>query len=135
MSDIKHIDWNAIAKKAGPFSPMVFEFIRDGLEHTIRMVHGGADVAAAGAIEPEDESRHVSGAELCLGFRDLAIQRYGALARTVLDHWGVHSTEDFGRLVFALIDAGVLRDSPDDRYDDFVGVYDFDVAFAEAELI
>ncbi|MEM8756651.1 MAG: Minf_1886 family protein [Planctomycetota bacterium] len=127
MSEIQHIDWNRIAKNAGGFSPLVFEFIRDGLEHTIRTVHGPGDVG--------DETRHVSGAQLCLGFRDLAVRRYGALARTVLKHWGVQATEDFGRLVFALIEAGVLRESQDDRYDDFVGVYDFDEAFAEAELI
>ncbi|MGP1272361.1 MAG: Minf_1886 family protein [Phycisphaerales bacterium] len=128
MSDTPLINWKQLAADAGGFSPQVFEFIRDGLEHTVSMVHGAGGV-------PDDETRHVSGAELCLGLRDLAVERYGAMARTVLEHWNVRCTEDFGRLVFALIEAGILRESDDDRYEDFVGVYDFDEAFAEAELI
>ncbi len=131
MSEIPSINWQQLATEAGGFSPQVFEFIREGLEHTSRMIHGPG---AAGA-DPDDESRHVSGADLCLGLKDLAIERYGPLARTVLEHWNVHSTEDFGRLVFALIDAGILRKTDEDSYEDFVGVYEFDEAFSDAELI
>ncbi|MEL6311789.1 MAG: Minf_1886 family protein [Pseudomonadota bacterium] len=130
MSEIPTITRHALASHAGGFSPQVFEFIREGLEHTSRTIHGPGATGDA-----EDESRHVSGVDLCLGLKDLAIERYGPLARTVLEHWNVHTTEDFGRLVFALIDAGILRKTDDDRYDDFVGVYDFEEAFGDVELI
>ncbi|MEM1071538.1 MAG: Minf_1886 family protein [Planctomycetota bacterium] len=131
MADLNSIDWHRIARDAGGFRPAVFDFIREGLEHTARMIHG----PGASAESHADETRHVTGAQLCLGLRDLAVQRYGAMARTVLEHWNVRATEDFGRIVFALIEAGVLRDSPEDSYADFVGVYEFDEAFAEAEAI
>lgn len=131
MSEIPTINWQQLASEAGGFSPQVFEFIREGLEHTVRMIHG----PGATTGDPDDESRHVSGADLCLGLKDLAIERYGPLARTVLEHWNVYATEDFGRLVFALIDAGILRKTEEDNYDDFVGVYDFEEAFSDAELI
>ncbi|MEO1583023.1 MAG: Minf_1886 family protein [Planctomycetota bacterium] len=131
MSEIPTINWQQIAQNAGGFSPQVFDFIREGLEHTARTIHG----PGSGAPEGEDDSRHVSGADLCLGLKDLAIERYGPLARTVLEHWNVYSTEDFGRLVFALIEAGILRKTDEDDYNDFVGVYDFDEAFGDAELI
>jgi uncharacterized repeat protein (TIGR04138 family) len=124
------IDWHKLAKDAGGYSPQVFEFVRDGLQHASEM----AATSRQGEIV-EDESRHVSGQELCLGLRDLAIRRYGPLARTVLGHWNVKGTDDFGKVVFALIDIGILRKTDDDCQDDFVGVYDFDEAFAEAELI
>ena len=54
------------------------------------------------------EPRHVSGAEVAAAVRDLALERFGPLARTVLEHWGVHTTCDMGEVVFALVDYGIL---------------------------
>lgn len=73
--------------------------------------------------------RHVSGAELAWACRDYARERYGLLARTVLRHWGVRATDDLGRLVFTLVDVGLLAKRPDDRVEDFEAVYDFAEAF------
>lgn len=75
------------------------------------------------------QSRHVSGQELCLGLRSLAVEKYGLLAHTVLRGWGVRSTEDFGKIVYAMVDTGLLRTSEDDSLDDFRGVYEFEEAF------
>ena len=55
--------------------------------------------------------RHLTGRELAVGCRDLALQRYGVLARTVLDHWGVRDSADIGEIVFALVDVGLSRAS------------------------
>ena len=127
-SEVPIIDWHRLARDAGGFSQHVFEFVRDGLQHTSESIHKGET--------PDEEAiRHVSGQELCQGLRDLAIRRYGPLARTVLDHWNVRNTGDFGKVVFALIDVGVLRKTDDDAPEDFADVYDFDEAFSEAELI
>jgi uncharacterized repeat protein (TIGR04138 family) len=73
--------------------------------------------------------RHISGAELSQGVRSLAIDRFGPLARTVLEHWGVHSTDDVGEIVFALVDAGILITQEGDRPEDFRGLFDFEDAF------
>jgi uncharacterized repeat protein (TIGR04138 family) len=80
-------------------------------------------------IERLDEPRHITGQELALGCRDLAIQQFGPLARTVLEHWGIHSTEDMGEIVYALIDCRVLTKQDSDSLDDFRDVFDFDDAF------
>ena len=80
-------------------------------------------------IERLPEPRHISGPELAEGVRDLAKARFGPLARTVLEHWGVHTTEDVGQIVFALVEAGILIKQEEDDLQDFVGVYDFDEAF------
>lgn len=72
--------------------------------------------------------RHVSGAELAWACRDFALEQFGLTARTVLSHWGVESTADLGRIVFVLIDVGLLIRQPNDRIEDFSDVY----AFAEA---
>ncbi|HEV8356313.1 MAG TPA: Minf_1886 family protein [Gemmatimonadales bacterium] len=73
--------------------------------------------------------RHVGGRELCHGCRDYALEQYGLLARSVLEHWGVRGTEDFGRIVYHLVEVGLLVTQPDDRVEDFHQVYSFDEAF------
>ena len=75
------------------------------------------------------ERRHLTGRELAVGCRDLALQRYGVLARTVLDHWGVRDSADIGEIVFALVDVGLLASQPNDSKEEFVGVFDFHQAF------
>ena len=76
-----------------------------------------------------DEPRHITGRELVEGVRGLAIDRYGPMARTVLEHWGVHRTEDLGDVVFALVEQGVLIKQDQDSREDFTDVFDFEDAF------
>lgn len=80
-------------------------------------------------IQQLDAPRHISGQELTEGVRDLAIERFGPMARTVLEHWGIHTTEDVGCVVFALVEQGILVKQEDDRPDDFANVFDFEEAF------
>jgi uncharacterized repeat protein (TIGR04138 family) len=75
------------------------------------------------------EARHISGRELAEGVRDLARERFGPMARSVLEHWGIHETGDVGDIVFALVEGGVLIKQDEDTRADFENVYDFDVAF------
>jgi uncharacterized repeat protein (TIGR04138 family) len=123
------LDWSAIRAKAGPFPQEAFQFVRDGLAHTVRFIHGEGQADP----EPAPKERHVSGQQLCLGLRDYALQQYGMLARTVLSRWGIRKTEDFGRIVFAMIDGGLMRRSDQDTIEDFRGVYDFEEAFLAVE--
>ncbi|MFA4947570.1 MAG: Minf_1886 family protein [Candidatus Krumholzibacteriia bacterium] len=73
--------------------------------------------------------RHISGSELCRGLRTLATARFGPMAKEVLNFWGVRSTEDFGNIVFNLVDAGLLLKTEHDRIEDFIDVYDFGEVF------
>lgn len=75
------------------------------------------------------ERRHISGRELALACRDLALDHYGVLARLVLEHWGVRSTADLGDVVFTLVDLELLMSQPADTRDEFIGVFDFEEAF------
>ena len=76
-----------------------------------------------------EEPRHISGRELAEGARDLAMEEWGPMARTVLGHWGIHSTDDLGDLVFALVECGILIKQDGDSREDFVGIFDFEEAF------
>ncbi len=73
---------------------------------------------------------HISGKELACGLRDYAIDQYGALARSVLSHWGINQTRDFGNIVFNMIEYKLLSKNEKDCLADFNAVYDFEEAFA-----
>jgi uncharacterized repeat protein (TIGR04138 family) len=71
----------------------------------------------------------MSGQELAWACYDFAVEQFGLTARTVLDHWGLHATEDIGRIVFILIEIGLFMKDGSDRVEDFDAVYDFAEAF------
>jgi uncharacterized repeat protein (TIGR04138 family) len=81
----------------------------------------------AGGID--NLNRHVSGRQLCWGLRDFALERWGLMARTVLNRWRIDSTSDFGRIVFAFIEHNLMQKQPEDTLEDFEDVYDFQEAF------
>lgn len=133
MLEVSEMDWlqmKRVMSKAGPYPVEAFQFIREGLAHTAKTVHGDK---ACDAEAPED-SRHISGQQLCLGLRDYAIKRYGLLARTVLNKWHIEGTEDFGKIVYALVEADEMRKSEGDSMEDFVNVYDFEEAFGDVQM-
>jgi uncharacterized repeat protein (TIGR04138 family) len=76
-----------------------------------------------------ERPRHIDGGELVRGVKDLALERFGPLARTVLEHWGIHTTGDVGEVVFALVECGVLVKQDEDRREDFRDLFDFEEAF------
>lgn len=133
MKSQRQLDWEAIRGRAATFSEESFNFVRDGLGHTVKTIYGEV-VRDPGQNAPADERYHVSGQQLCLGLRDLAIERYGLLAKAVLNKWGLRRTDDFGVIVYSLIDRQELRSSERDSFDDFAGVFDFDEAFGEMVL-
>jgi uncharacterized repeat protein (TIGR04138 family) len=98
------------------FHPKAYIFVLSALQHS---------------IERLEQPRHLSGTELAEGVRRLALREFGPMARTVLEHWGVHATEDMGEIVFALVEAGILVKEEDDRIQDFRSVYDFAEAFEQ----
>jgi uncharacterized repeat protein (TIGR04138 family) len=76
--------------------------------------------------------RHVTGAELAWACRDFARQQFGLLAPGVLGHWGINRTEDIGRIVFTLVEIGLLVTQPGDHESDFEGVYQFADVFGDS---
>lgn len=92
-----------------------YRFLMEGLNHTVSKL---------------DKPRHVTGEELLEGIREHALHQFGPMAKTVLNYWGVTKTGDFGRMVFDLVEAGLLRKQAQDKIEDFKDLYDFDKVFA-----
>jgi uncharacterized repeat protein (TIGR04138 family) len=78
---------------------------------------------------------HMSGRELCDGIRQFATEQYGPMALAVFKHWGITSTEDFGRIVFNMVASGVMSKTEQDSPDDFKAVYDLKEVFDVFKII
>lgn len=76
-----------------------------------------------------DSDAHITGQELLEGIRTLALKQFGLLTQTVFHYWGIHSTDDFGRIVFDFIERGAMRKTDRDQLHDFFDVYDFNEVF------
>lgn len=96
------------------YAPEAFFFVRDGLEYTAKNLKKGARGLA----------RHVTGKELSQGLCDYALDEYGPMARHTLKQWGITRTEDFGEIVFALIEAGMFGKTDNDKREDFANLFD-----------
>jgi uncharacterized repeat protein (TIGR04138 family) len=73
----------------------------------------------------------VTGKELLEGIKDLLIEKFGPLTLTVLQHWGINSTEDFGHIVFNMVEKKVLSKTEEDNIESFRNIYDFEAVFKE----
>ena len=73
--------------------------------------------------------RHVTGQELLGGIKDLGLKEFGPMARSVFEHWGIKKTNDFGEMVFNMIDVGLMSKTDKDSKEDFKCLYDFKEVF------
>ncbi len=113
-----------IVDKDPRFRREAYLFLREALDYTQKAI----------SQANKGRFRHISGQELLAGIRAWALQQYGPMALAVLQEWGLHRCEDFGELVFALVDAGVLSKTDTDSRADFANGFDFEEAFRKPFL-
>ena len=101
-----------------------YVFVREALSHAQERFADG---------RPESE-RHVTGQQLLEGIREYAVAEYGPMILHLLQEWGIRRCEDFGEIVFNLIEHQFLKKTETDRREDFAGGYDFEVAFRDPFL-
>jgi uncharacterized repeat protein (TIGR04138 family) len=103
-----------ILNKDKRYDPEAYSFIMTSLDYTMKKLK---------------RKGHVTGQELSEGVKDYCLDQFGPLARLVLEKWGIKSTNDFGEIVFNLINSGLLGKTEEDRKEDFHNRYDFKEAF------
>lgn len=101
-------------------------FVDAALRHTQRTL---GRTTESPDLDVEEEGAHISGQELLEGIRQLAIKEFGMVTVAVFKHWGITTTEDFGRIVFDFIERGTMRKTDRDQLSDFFDVYDFEQVF------
>lgn len=76
------------------------------------------------AFQQMEKKRHLSGEEFTEFLVAFAREEFGEMAQLVLGEWGIHSTRDFGEIVYKLIEANKMTKEPDDSIEDFNDVLD-----------
>ncbi len=110
-----------ILTRDGRYQSDAYFFLREALDHTQKMVNKAR----------KGEVRHVSGQELLSGIRDYALQQFGPMTLTVLAEWGICSSEDFGEMVFNMVENNLLAKTENDTREDFKNGYNFQEAFSK----
>lgn len=122
-----------IADADGRYDPSAFFFVNEAVAAAVKWLKSGE-------MKPHDVSSnrgedgvnfHISGYELLEAFRRTARDRWGCMARKVLEHWGVRRTEDVGEIVFMMVNDEKLewKRRESDTKDEFKHVFDFAEAF------
>ncbi len=108
----------AIRRKDPRYAPEAYHFVFEALAHTLSRV---------------GQRRHLTAREFLEGIRDCAPLKFGQLSLLVFERWGVRTTEDFGDIVYNLVDAKLMGKTDTDSKEDFRGVYEFHEAFGAGE--
>jgi len=103
------------------YPPEAYVFVREALDYTTKALKRPA----------ENQKKHVTGSELLDGIREFSLQELGPMAITAFKIWGIAKTEDFGEIVFNMVESGLLGKTDTDKREDFANGYDFFNTFAK----
>jgi uncharacterized repeat protein (TIGR04138 family) len=103
-----------IYAKDGRYKEAAYVFVMEALAYTQKKFN---------------RPKHVKGMEMLIGLRELLLNQFGPMTMAVLNHWGIKSTEDFGNIVFNLVENRVLSKTEDDSIEEFRNGYDFGETF------
>lgn len=108
-----------IHQKDDRYAKGAYFFIREALDHTLKSLDKNS----------RKNKGHVSGEELLEGIRSFALDRFGPMTLTLMNHWNIRQCRDFGNIVFNLVEFGILGRTDNDSLEDFEGGYNFQEAF------
>ena len=129
-------DLAGVLARDSRYTIQAYAFVFEALEHTRHLRRlARAKVRSRRARQAASVSGHVTGRELCLGLRDLALKQYGLMTITVLAQWGILATSDVGEMVYNLIASGDFEKTPGDARSDFDDVFEFDDAFRRSYVM
>jgi uncharacterized repeat protein (TIGR04138 family) len=117
-----------VVRRDPRFAYEAYEFVFQGLEHAQKMLGRQPPDESA---DPLNARNHVTGRQLVEGLCDLARREFGLMAGAVFRMWGIRATDDFGAIVFNLIDAELMSRTPDDTREDFHDLFDLDEALVQ----
>ena len=111
----------AIQDEDSRYSRGAYYFLRQALDYTISNINKSET--------KKIEERHISGQELLEGIRHYALEQYGPMSYHLLNSWGIFTCNDFGNIVFNLVECQVLGKTEKDSPEDFRNGYNFEDAF------
>lgn len=112
-----------ILEKDRRYDREAYVFLRHALDHCHKLL-----LKAAGK-KKEGVENHVTVTQLLDGIRSYALLEYGPMAMMVLNSWGVEKCEDFGDIVFNMVEFRLLSTTENDTREEFKKGYSFYEAF------
>lgn len=110
-----------IVKTDPKYPKGAYSFVREALEFTVKN------------ISPENLAnqtrQHITGQKLLEGIREYALLQYGPMTLTVFNRWHIQNCEDFGNIVYKMIENNILGKTDHDSKEDFKNGFDFYEAF------
>ena len=108
-----------ILKEDSRYSPDAYQFVREAMDFTTNMFFKSS----------QKTLHHVTAGQLLEGIKKFTVKEYGPMSMTVLNSYGIHKCEDFGHIVFNLVNKGVFGKKENDSIHDFDGGFEFKTAF------
>ena len=105
-----------------------YVFVFQAIDHTLKRL--GRELPDE-TTDAHDPRFHLTGRELVEGLCDFARQEFGLMAPAVFRLWGVRRTDDFGEIVFNLIDADLMSRTAQDSRADFHALFDLDAVLVQ----
>jgi uncharacterized repeat protein (TIGR04138 family) len=119
----RHPQLIEIAQRDPRYAYEAYEFVITAYHYTQKLL--GRSAPKRGQ-KPDPHLHHISGRQLLDGIRSLALRDFGLMARTVFKAWGIGSTDDFGEIVFNLVEGELMSKTDEDTRDDFHNVFDLE---------
>lgn len=114
-------DVRAFCKKDPTYPPDAYGFLADAFNTT-------TDLRKQESLNADMD---ISAEILLQGIKKYALEQFGPLTFHVLSEWNIHTTMDFGNMVFNLVKIGWFGKSDEDSIADFLNVFSFEDAFVK----
>ena len=101
---------DTICQQDSRYKRDAYEFVMEALSYTQRKFN---------------RPKHVTGEELLEGIKELLMNKFGPMALMVLHYWGIYETQDFGHIVFNLVENKVLSKTEEDDISNFKDRFNF----------
>jgi uncharacterized repeat protein (TIGR04138 family) len=116
LDNIQHVFLDS--RRDARYSLPAYTFVLQGLEFF---------------LAKKGERKHVTGQELSSGLAEFAHRQFGPLAYQVLCSWGIRSTDDFGFIVYNLIEIEAMSKTENDSVEDFFNVFNLNEYFSHID--
>lgn len=113
-----------VSKKDKRYSLQAYQFVFEALDFTAQKL--GKNLSS-----PHESERHVTAPQLLEGIREYSLKQFGYMTTTLFELWGIRCCEDFGEVIFNLVESGLMGKTESDSKNDFRGGYDFRKSFEE----
>ncbi|NQZ68171.1 MAG: hypothetical protein HRT89_08875 [Lentisphaeria bacterium] len=97
-----------------------------------RFIYDGVNFAHTKICQRENSKvRDVQAPELCSLLAEYIQGELGPMALHLLHEWGIYQTNDFGEIIFFMVEERLLSASADDNRSDFDNHFDFEDVFVK----